>query len=331
MPIISRRYFSFGSGAVLAGVGLPALAQAPVASRRIAFLSSGTPASSDHLLYSHFIATLKPLGWAEGTNLTIDRRYSEGDPARAAGLSSDLLALKPDIFVSSTDIYARPAAQATKTLPIVFVLGFDPVGFGLVQSLARPGGNVTGFSVLNYELNGKRLALFKEALPSLRSVGVLYRENDAKAQTLLESMQRSGRGIAVEIVPVPIRGRDDFAPTIGKAAQSGLGGVMNVPDPIFFQERKLIADLCLQHRVAASFGAAEFADAGMLLGFGTDFSAMYRRAAALVDRLLRGAVPATIPVEQANSYELVVNLKTAQALGIKVSKSVLLQATRMIE
>ena len=331
MLTTSRRHFLFNSGAALACVWLSARALSAGASRRIAFLSSGGPASPNEYLYTLFTSTLKELGWSEGTNLTIDRRYVEGDPARAAGLTSELLALKPDIFVSSIDTYARPAAQATKTLPIVFVLGFDPVGLGLVQSLARPGRNVTGFSVLNYELNGKRLALFKEALPSMGRVGVLYRENDPTAQAVLESMRRAGQGIAVEIVPVPINGREDFGPAIGKASQLGLAGVMNVPDPIFFQERKLIADLCIQHRLAASFGAAEFADAGMLLGFGTDFSAMYRRAAALVDRILRGALPATIPVEQANTYELVVNLKAARALGINVPKSLLLQATRLIE
>ena len=267
----------------------------------------------------------------EGTNFTIDRRYVGGDPARAAGLTKDILALKPDVFVSSTDVYARPAAEATKTLPIVFVLGFDPVGLGLAQSLARPGGNVTGFSVLNYELNGKRLGLLKEALPWIGRVGVLYREKDAKAQTLLESMRRAGQGIAVEIVPLPIHGREDLSSAVGKAAQLGLAAVMNVPDPLFFQERKLIADLCIRHRLAASFGAPAFADAGMLFGYGTDFSAMYRRAAALVDRILHGALPATIPIEQANTYELVVNLKTAQALGISVPKSILLQATRLVE
>ena len=261
----------------------------------------------------------------------VDRRYVEGDPARAAGLTRDLLALKPDISVSSTDLYARPAAQATKTLPIIFVVGFDPVGLGQVQSLARPGGNVTGFSVLNYELSGKRLGLFKEALLPMGRVGVLYRENETKAQAVLESMRRAGQGIGVEIVPVPLPGREDLAAAIGKAAQSGLAGVMNVPDPIFFHERKLIANLCLQHRVVASFGAADFADAGMLLGFGTDFSALFRRAAVLVDRQLRGDLPATIPVKQANSYELVANLKTARPLGINVRKSVLLQATHLIE
>jgi len=307
-----------------------ALAQLKGAPKRMAFLSSGTPTSGDYL-NRILRAGLRELGWTDDATLTTDIRYGEGNPSRAATLTSELLALKPDIFVSSIDLYARPAAQATKTLPIVFVLGFDPVGLGLVQSLARPGRNVTGFSVLNYELTGKRLALLKEALPRMEQVAALYREGDATAQAGLDMLSKAAKALDVAVVPVGIHGRDDIVPAIGKIAQSGLIAVMNIPDPLWFQERKAIAQLCIQHRIAASFGAAEFADAGMLLGYGTDFAAVYRRAPRLIDRILRGADPATIPVEQANIFELALNLKTARALGIEMPQSLLLQATRLIQ
>jgi putative ABC transport system substrate-binding protein len=306
-----------------------ALAQAKVTPKRMAFLSPSTPASGDYLNRT-LRAGLKELGWSDSA-LTVDTRYAEGNPSRAAALTDELLALRPDIFVSSIDLYARPAAKATKTVPIVFVLGFDPVGLGLVKSLAHPGGNATGFSVLNYELTGKRLALLKEALPRLDKVGALYREGDATAQAGLESLRKAGQAVGVSIVPIGIGGRNDIEAAVGRAAQTGLTAVMNVPDPLWFQERKAIADLCIRHRIAASFGAAEFADAGMLLGYGTDFAAVYRRAAPLIDRILRGADPATIAVEQANVYELAVNLKTARALGLEMPQSLMLQATRVIE
>lgn len=330
MPTATRRKLMKCVAVSLAAVGPSAHAQVPGTSKRIAFLSAGTPATSDGYSYGRFSAALKALGWTEGINLSIEKRYVEGDPSRVPALTKELLASKPDIFVSSVDLYARSAAQASKTLPIVFVLGFDPVALGIVESLARPGGNVTGFSVLNYELSGKRLSLFKQALPQMGKTGVLYRDGDGKSTAVLDALRVSGKGIGIEIIPIPIRGRDDLSPAIVKAVQMGVAGVMNVPDPLFFTERKFIADVCLAHRLAASFGAAEFADAGMLLGYGTDFGAMSARAATLVDRILRGASPATIPVEQASAYELVVNLKTARALGIEIPKSLVLQATRLI-
>lgn len=298
--------------------------------RRIAFLSTGNDPSKD-TLRPFFSAALTNLGWVEGANLTTDVRYASSDLARTAALSAELLALKPDVFVCAVDVYARSAAQATSTVPIVFILGFDPVGLGLVQSLARPGRNATGFAILNYELNAKRLSLFKEAVPRLDKVAVLYRGDDARAQSGLDLLRSAGQAVRIEIVAFPVRIREDIAPAIDKVASLGLPALMNVPEPLFYQERKLIADLCIRHRIAASFGAIEFAEAGALIGYGVDFSQMYRRAAVLVDRILRGASPAAIPVEQADSYELAVNLRTARAIGIELPRSILLQATRIIE
>ena len=313
----------------LSGWPLAVMGQTPGRLRRIAFLNSGSSSSGQHL-QAEFRRVLQELGWIVGKTVILNERYAEGDPARAAAATKELLALRPDVFVSSVDGYARTAVEEDRSLPVVFILGFDPVGLGLVKSLAMPGGNATGFSILNYELNAKRLSLLKEAIPNLDKVGVLYREGDANADAALRITAQAGQALRVSVIPAPIGGAGDIARAFQGLAATGTRGVMNVPEVLFFKVRQQLADLAIRHRMAAAFGATEYADAGMLLAYGTDFRAMYARAAPLVDRLLKGAKPADIPVEQANVYDLVVNLKTARILGIDLPRSLVLQATRII-
>jgi putative ABC transport system substrate-binding protein len=306
----------------------PLIAQDEGRVRRLAYL--GTSGASQHLVDA-FVASLPQHGWVVGKNLAFDARYTEGDPARLPALTNELLALKPNLFVSATDIYARAAAAAETAVPVIFVLGFDPVGVGLVKTLGAPGGRCTGFSVLNWELNPKRLALLKEAVPRLDKVSVLYREGDPNARTALELTEQAGRSLKIEVLRSPIKGPDDFSSAFERMAQLGAKGVLNIPDSLFFKWRQQLAELAIQHRLAAMFGATEYADAGMLLAYGTDFKDVFVRAAGLVGRILKGADPAKIPVEQANTYELVVNLRTARSLGIDLSRSLMLQATRVIK
>ena len=315
-----------------AGLGawpLQSLAQPAVTLRRIAFLWSGS--SSAPKFEQAFLGGLAELGWIEGRNLVIDRRLPGGTPSVAAAQTRELLALKPHVFVSSTDVFARTAVDAEPSVPVIFVLGFDPVGRGLVKSLAAPGGNATGFSILNYELNGKRLALLKEAMPRLATVGVLYREGDVSARAALHVTEEAGRELRITIVAAPVQGAPDLAGAFQRLASARAGAVINVPDPMFFEHRREIADLAKRHRIAASFGATEFAEAGMLMSYGTDFTAVFRRAAGLVDRVLKGASPASIPDEQINVYELVLNLGTARELGLRPPPSLMLQVTRSID
>ena len=306
----------------------PLLAQDEGRVRRLAYL--GTSSTSRHLVNA-FVARLPEHGWFVGRNLAFEARYTEGDPARVPALTKELLALKPDLFVSATDIYARAAAATDSAVPVVFVLGFDPVGVGLVKTLALPGGRCTGFSVLNWELNPKRLALLKEAVPQVGRVSVFYREGDPNAGAALELTERAARELKIDILRSPINGPDDFVSAFKRAAQLGAKGILNIPDSLFFKWRQQLADMAIQHRMAAMFGATEYADAGMLLAYGTDFKDLFVRAAGLVDRILKGADPARIPVEQANTYELVVNRRTARSLGVDLPRSLLLQATRVIE
>ena len=314
----------------LIGLPLAATGQTNGLVRRIAYLGSTNP-DSVSVFWNAFLRVLHERGWTVGSNLTIDQRFAAGNPALGPVLIRGLLALKPDVFVASVDRYALMAAQTDRALPVVFIIGFDPVGIGLVESLARPGRNATGLSVLNYELNPKRLSLLKEALPRLNRVGVLYREGDAGALTALKLTERAARELGIATVAAPFQGPDDFGALFRRLAAGGLKAVINVPDSLLLQHRKQLADLAIEHRIAAAFGATEYADAGMLLAYAADFQSIFERAALLVDRLLRGAKPADIPVEQANVYELVLNLRTARALGIDIPRSLLLQATRIIE
>jgi putative ABC transport system substrate-binding protein len=296
----------------------------------MAYLSSLTQAAGQHLRL-RFDTAMARLGWIEGNTLIADRRYAESDLTRVAPLTAELLALKPDVFVTDTDLEARPAAAATKTVPIVFIVGFDPVGLGLVKSLASPGGNVTGFSVLNDELNPKRLSLLKEAVPRADKMGVLFRESDARSEAVLKALEKSGRQIGIALVPVGIRGAEDIEGAFARIANSGATAVLNIPDILFFQRRKQLADLAIKHRLAAAFAATDYADAGALLAYGANYGAVVERAAALVDRILSGANPAMIPVEQPNVYDLVINLRTARTLGIELPRSLMMRATRVIE
>ena len=314
----------------LQSVPLALFAQAITRSRRIVWLSSSTSSSAKNL-EEEIDNALRELGWAVGSDLVINRRYTDGDPSLIAPITTELLALKPDIFVASTDTYARAAAVANKSLPIVFVIGFDPVGIGLVKSLAAPGGNVTGFSVLNYELNPKRLSLLKQAIPQLEKVGVFYRDGDPKAQAALKLTERAAQDLHLTIVLAPFRRPEDIQPAFLRLAASGVKAVINVPDPMLINMRHQLADLAIAHRMAAAFGATDYAEAGMLMAYATDYTVIMRRASSLLDRLLKGAKPADTPVEQINIYDLVLNLQTARKLGIQFPPSLLLQATRVIE
>jgi len=322
----SRRALIALTAASLQSWPLRSLAQVAGANRRIAWLSLGTS-----LQQAEFVAGLRDLGWVQGKNLVIDTRFVAGDLARVVPLTAELLALKPDVFIASTDAIARVAAQTDKSLRVVFLIGFDPVGVGLVKSLAAPGGNATGFSVLNYELNPKRLALLKEAIPRLDKVAVVYRDGDPVALKALVLTEKAGRDLNLELIRAPFRRAEDLQVAFERLAASGVKAVIKVPDPMLINMRYQIAEMAIAHRLAASFGATDYADAGMLMAYAPDFLPLIRRAALLVDRLLKGAAPSDIPVEQANTYELVLNLRTARVLGIEIPRSLLFQATRLIE
>ena len=315
-------------------LGATSLATWPMALRgqaadtlhRIAYL--GTSTSSAHL-ENAFTGALRDLGYVAGKNLSLEARYVT-DPARVPAAVKELMASRPAVLVCATDVLARDALAADAAVPVVFALGFDPVGIGIAKSLRSPGGRATGFSVLNWELNAKRMSLLKEALPNLKTVAILYRDGGS-AKAALELTERAARDLGIGMLRAPIASAEDFAAAFQRMADGGARAVINVPDSLFFKWREQLAALALKHRIAAMFGASEYVEAGMLLSYGTDFKALFVRSAALVDRVVKGADPAGIPVEQANTFDLVVNRHTARTLGIELPRSLLLQATRVIE
>jgi putative ABC transport system substrate-binding protein len=327
----SRRLFLRHS--VAAVIALPGLviAQAPGSMRRIALLLSTNHAFASHAVKA-LVDGLAELGWVEGRNLRLDIRYAEGEASRFRLLAAELLGQRPEVLVVGTELIAREAATLTKTVPIAFALGNDPVGSGLVQSLARPGGNVTGISIMSRELTAKRFALLKEAMPGLTRVAVLYRTGDVDADRGIGLLAEPARTLGVAIVRVEVSNAAGLERAFEQIARQKAGGVVITgSDPLFLQHFARVCDLAIKHRLVFGLGVVEGASAGALFSYGPDLTAVYRHLATLIDKILKGARPADIPVEQVNIYEMVVNLKTARRLGIELPRSFLLQATQTIE
>lgn len=320
----SRRSLLATSAATWIGASLPggAKAQNPVGRVAVLGVSAGSP------FIGAFRSRLTELGWTEPRNLVLDMRFTQGEAARVAPLTAELLALRPDVFVATFDPMAIPAAASTATVPIVFVVGIDPVAYGLVKSLSHPGGNVTGFTVGGPELGPKALSLLKEAVPTLGVVGVLVGIRDRYKAEYLEDARRH---LGVTLVQFELTQPSDIDEAFRVFAKAGATGVLDFSaTPSTFDVRDRLAALALQYRLPMVVPSG-LADAGALMAYGPSILALWQRAAGLVDRLLRGARPADIPVEQANVHDFVVNLRTARALGIALPKGVLLRATRVID
>jgi putative ABC transport system substrate-binding protein len=324
-----RRRKALLAAAAMALLGAAHQGVAQADKRRVAYLSPSAAASGTHL-FEQFVLGLRELGWIEGANLIVDARWGQNDAARYASLTSELLALKPDVFVGSTDFVLGPAMAATKTVPIVFIVSNDPVARGLVKSLSRPGGNVTGLTTLDHELNPKRLALLKEAIPGLSKVGVFIGGLNVGPFSLKET-EAAGRKLGLVLVPAVVNRPEDIDAAFEKFARAGVKGVVDTATGVVtFLARDRVAALAIKHGIAM-FGIPPVADSGVLLSYGYNALALWKRAAMLVDRILKGVPAGEIPVEQVNVYELVVNLRTARSLGIDLPHSLIVQASRLIE
>ncbi len=325
----SRRTF------LLAAAAWPALAwagavraQAPAKVRRIGLLSSVS--SSDAALWHQaFRLGLRDRGWVEGKNISFEYRYTEGNSDRFPEFATDLVRLKVDVIVASTSPAAFAAQKASKVIPIVMAASGDPVAIGLVASLARPGGNITGLSQMAFELGGKRLELLKEMVPKLSRVAVLWNPQSAASTLSWKELQLPARQLGIELHSLEVRSANDLDKAFEDATKVRAGALFLTPDPVINSKRT--AGLAVKNRLPSIYQWSEFADAGGLLTYGPDRTDMYRRAATFVDKILKGAKPADIPVEQPTKFEMVVNMKTAKALGLKVPQTILLQATRVIE
>jgi putative ABC transport system substrate-binding protein len=321
---------AFISGLAVLVVPLSAGAQPPAGIARIGLLSPFSRSVSA-VWHQAFRDGLRDLGWVEGKNIAIEYRFSDGTNDRIPDLAADLVRLKVDIIVAGTTSSAVAAKQATRTIPIVIASGGDTVASALVENLARPGGNVTGLDQMSPELGGKRLALLKEVAPALSRVGVLWNPQSQASTLNWQELQRPARQLGVELHSMEVRSPADLDKAFEGATRARVGALAILPDPVFVTNLKRIADLAAKRRLPSIFHLGEFAEAGGLLTFGPDRGDLYRRAAAYVDKILKGAKPGDLPIEQPTKFELVVNLKTAKAIGVKIPAPVLLRAEGVIE
>ena len=306
------------------------LAQGPARIRRIGLLSAHS-ASSTASWHQAFRGGLTDLGWTEGKNIAIEYRYAEGRSERAHDLATELVKLKVDIIVASVTPDAIAAQRATRTIPIVIVAAGDAVAMGLVESLARPGGNVTGLVPMSMETSGKRLELLKEMIPGLARVAVLRNPDNAAAPMSWKEIELPARQLGLRVHSLEVRSPDDFGKAFDLAVGARAGALFIVPDPVITPHLTRLAVLAEKNRLPSIFHISDFPDAGGLLSYGPDRADMFRRAATYVDKILKGARPADLPVERPTKFELVVNLKTARALGLTVPQNLLFRADRVIE
>ena len=321
---------------LLLALAAPLAAEAQQAAKvaRIGYLSPHL-ATSPHLREA-FRQGLRDLGYVEGRNLVIEYRDAEGKVERLPALAAELVALKVDVIVTEGGNTAAPLAakQATGTLPIVFASAADPVGSGLVTSLARPGGNVTGLSALGPELVGKRLELLKQAVPGIDRVAVLRGGSTLGERVLkdmLEAADVAARAQGVQPEFIEARGPDEFARAFSDMTSARAGALAVLPSAMFLREHRRLVDLAAKNRLPAVYISRDFVDAGGLMSYGANQSDLFRRAATYVDKILKGAKPGDLPIEQPAKFELVINLKTAKDLGLTIPPSVLARADDLIQ
>jgi len=318
-------------GGVLATAVLLPLAlhvNAGATPRRIGVLMTTTPVAAAHIVAA-FAEGLRSLGYVEGENIAVEYRWAEGRPERFAPLAADLVERKVDVIVASSQGPALAAKRATATIPIVMVNTSDPVEVGLVASLARPGGNVTGLSQqLTPEIRAKQLQLLQDALPKVARVAVFH---SAATTVALREYEAAGQALGLRVQFVGVPGANDLGEVFARLGRGRIDALLVPGDTLLFTERRRVAALALEHRLPGIYSLREFTEAGGLMSYSARLGEQFRRAAIYVDKILRGGRPATLPVEAPSEYELVINLKTAKALGLAIPQSLLLRADQIIE
>jgi putative ABC transport system substrate-binding protein len=314
------------AGMLLMLAPLAALAQSPARSARVGFITVSTP----NAYMQAFRDGLREHGWIEGQNLALDFQTSDGDYDRVAALAAEVMGRKPDVVVmTSTSVHVvKPLLGAT---PGVFIVADDPVRVGLVRSFARPGGRLTGLTSLNVELDAKRLEILKQALPGVTRVGVLAAPQDTAHRERLATIEKTARALALQVHVMNVSRPDDVPRVFEAATRARVGALMLLGAPPLLRYQSRIVELATKARLPLVAPWAEVAQAGGLMSYGTSAVAMFRHAAAIVDRILKGTNPGEIPVERASTFELVINKKTAQALRVEIPTAVVLRADRVIE
>jgi putative ABC transport system substrate-binding protein len=324
---IGRRKFLATLGGAAAAWPLAVSAQQAGKIHKVGYLSPSLPSVYSPLLFDN----LRELGWIEGKNVTFEYRFAENRLERLPELAAELVRLNVDVIVAVGTLGPLAAKRATTTIPIVMLSAGDPLGTGLVDSLARPGGNVTGMSLMVPDLGGKRLELLKELLPRLSRVAVFWNAANPYPAIVFKETQAAGRTLGIEVHSLEVRGPDDLDGAFAAARQQHPDALISVEDPLTFTYRKRIADFAVAEQLPSLHGFSEEVKAGALISYGANQPDLIRRAAAYVDKILKGAKPADLPVQQPTTFELVINLKTARALGLEIPATLLARADEVIE
>ncbi len=329
------RSLRFGPAATLLLTLALSVAGGPLASEaqqpqlpRIGVLSSfAEPDPQVEALREH----LRELGWTEGQNVGVEYRYANGKFGRIPQLVDELVRLKVDVIVAGGELGIRAARDATRTIPIVMANSGDPVGTGLIESLARPGGNITGLSLLLPELGSKRLALLREAAPRVSRVAVLWNPANAAKPLEWKSMQDAAGTLGIRVTSIEVRESADFPPAFSAITKGRCDALIPLVDPLTRTHRRQLGEFAIKDRLPMVAESRDFAEAGGLLTYGPSLLDLWRRAATYVDKILKGTKPGDLPVEQPTKFELVINLKTARGLGLRIPQSILVRADEVIQ
>jgi len=322
---------TFLCGLTLGTLALPLAAEAQQAGKvpRIGFLFFGSPGPSREV--DAFRQGLRGLGYTEGQNIVIEVRFANGRVERLPELATELARLNPDVLVTPGTPASLAAKQATSTIPIVFAGVADAIGAGLVANLARPGGSITGLTGISAELGGKRLELLKEVAPRASRVAVLYNPADQSNVLVLKEMQKSAPALRLTLQPLEVRGPGEFVGAFVAMTRERAHALFGAAGVLTTEHRKALVDLAAKRRIPAMWGERQFVEAGGLMSYAVDFYDQVRGAAIYVDKILKGAKPGDLPVEQPTKFELVINLKTAKALGLTIPQSLLQRADQVIQ
>jgi putative tryptophan/tyrosine transport system substrate-binding protein len=329
---MNRKTLCLALCALLLMLCVSAEAQQPTKLSRIGYFSGGTDPSSPGSSFKSFRQALRDLGYVEGKNISFEIRYAEGDRQRIPSLVAELLKLNIDVFLTGNLTAIRIAKQATAKIPIVMVTNADPVASGLIDSLARPGGNITGITNLSRDLSAKRLELLKEIVPKLSRVAILWDDTNEGSLIGFKEYEMAARSLKLQLQSLEIRGPvPDFECAFEAAAKSGANALIPIRNAVILRYPKQIADHAIKNRLPSIYDGSNYVNAGGLASYSTNDPENFRRAAVYVDKILKGTKPADLPVEQPTDFELVINLKTAKQIGLTIPPNVLARADRVIK
>jgi putative ABC transport system substrate-binding protein len=329
---VKRKSFGLVIGSFILCVAYLAEAQQPADIPRIGFVHSAGTSANPFPQFNAFRKGLKDLGYVEGKTILIESRYAEGRLDRMPELVDDIVKQKVAVIVAPNNVVIRAAREATKTIPIVMLSSVDPVAAGYVDSFARPGGNITGLAHLGRDLSAKRVELLKEMLPKMSRIGILWDVAGPGPRIAFKEYETAARAFKLELRSLDVRGPNpDFAGAFQTAKAAGVEGLIVVANPLMGQRAKQVFELATKNRLPSMTEGTQYVEAGGLISYGANLADLYRRAATYVDAILKGAKPANLLVEQPTEFEIFINQKTAQQLGLEIPRRVLLRANELIE